>query len=209
MRLDSEVIECPTCGKLYTRTVVLSGDTYGATFWTDGKTEAPMLPSVPEMTKCDQCSTMFWVEEAHRPQEENRKRISHHDRIRHLTTTECLDAIRNGKARTDDEETYLRILAWRGRNDAFRRTSVRQVTATLDGDTPEMQLNMIKLLSLLNMQDSKHRLMKAEILRETGSFDDALKLLDESYPEQFSPYVECIRKYSLRRDTKLREVDLE
>jgi len=41
------VRKCSTCGKLIAQPTLLSGNTFGARFWTDGKREAPMLPEQP------------------------------------------------------------------------------------------------------------------------------------------------------------------
>ena len=38
---------CPGCKGLLAEGTLASGNTLGATFWTDGKREAPMLPEMP------------------------------------------------------------------------------------------------------------------------------------------------------------------
>lgn len=44
--------KCPNCGAyLYTHTL-LSGNTFGAREYSDGKMVAPMLPECPNLTKC-------------------------------------------------------------------------------------------------------------------------------------------------------------
>jgi len=41
----------------------MSGNTFGATFWTDGKRDAPMLPDLPEFVKCPHCKLLLWINE--------------------------------------------------------------------------------------------------------------------------------------------------
>jgi hypothetical protein len=58
------IIACPACGASHQRATLASGNTLGARLWTDGKMEAPMLPSLPAVTRCAACARLFWVEDA-------------------------------------------------------------------------------------------------------------------------------------------------
>ena len=53
--------ECPNCQTVITRDSISSGNTFGAVLYSDGKTDAPMLPRFPDLTKCRQCQTIFWL----------------------------------------------------------------------------------------------------------------------------------------------------
>jgi hypothetical protein len=59
-----KILECPHCSAPSILPTLLSGNTIGATFWSDGKMVAPMLPDTPEITKCYQCGSFFWIEDA-------------------------------------------------------------------------------------------------------------------------------------------------
>lgn len=54
------VVACPRCGRRARARTLLSGNTFGARFWTDGKVEAPMLPTHPPVAPCRACGRMFW-----------------------------------------------------------------------------------------------------------------------------------------------------
>ena len=56
--------ECPHCKAHVVQEETVSGNTIGATYWTDGKREAKMLPDHPWLAKCPVCSGLFWVDEA-------------------------------------------------------------------------------------------------------------------------------------------------
>jgi hypothetical protein len=58
------VRECPHCRANAVQEDTLSGNTIGATYWTDGKREAKMLPDHLWLVKCPVCSRLFWVDEA-------------------------------------------------------------------------------------------------------------------------------------------------
>lgn len=60
----SIVRACPSCGQEVIESTTLSGNTFGALFWTDGKCEAPMLPDMPWLVKCPGCEAPLWIDEA-------------------------------------------------------------------------------------------------------------------------------------------------
>ena len=47
--------ECPGCKAQVREQTTLSGNTFRAQYWTDGKREAPMLPDFPWLVKCPKC----------------------------------------------------------------------------------------------------------------------------------------------------------
>ncbi len=59
-----KVIECPKCKGLARVFTLISGNTFGARRWTDGKMIAPMLPSPPAITKCQHCGHYYWISDA-------------------------------------------------------------------------------------------------------------------------------------------------
>ena len=52
---------CPECSCKLKEETLLSGNTIGAMHWTDGKTEAPMLPHRPQLVMCPDCGTFLWL----------------------------------------------------------------------------------------------------------------------------------------------------
>ncbi|MFZ4580311.1 MAG: hypothetical protein ACOYOB_18160, partial [Myxococcota bacterium] len=55
--------KCSACAKLVEQATIGSGNTFGATFWTDGKREAPMLPDPLWLVMCPHCQAPLWVDE--------------------------------------------------------------------------------------------------------------------------------------------------
>ena len=60
---NTYVRECPLCFGKYTHSSMLSGNTFGAKFWPDGKMDAPMMPEYPAYVGCPHCKGNFWVED--------------------------------------------------------------------------------------------------------------------------------------------------
>ena len=57
------VKKCSSCSKLITQNTIASGNTLEATFWTDGKQEAPMFPDQPWLVMCPHCHSLLWIDE--------------------------------------------------------------------------------------------------------------------------------------------------
>ena len=55
--------QCAACAQPFQQETLMSGNTFGATFWTDGKMDAPMLPERYAVIKCPHCQTLLWIDE--------------------------------------------------------------------------------------------------------------------------------------------------
>jgi len=55
--------KCPNCGKFIARESIGSGNTCGATLYSDGKCIAPMLPEFPYIIKCKKCKVFYWLKD--------------------------------------------------------------------------------------------------------------------------------------------------
>lgn len=56
---NSKIVKCPYCGAKKELLSLVSGNTIGATQWSDGKMVAPMLPRVSPVQKCAQCGKYY------------------------------------------------------------------------------------------------------------------------------------------------------
>ncbi|HEX8823312.1 MAG TPA: hypothetical protein VF794_25525 [Archangium sp.] len=63
---SDDIIGCPSCRAPHRRGSLMSGNTVGARWWSDGKREAPMLPSSPLVTRCRGCGQYFWLHRGER-----------------------------------------------------------------------------------------------------------------------------------------------
>src|SRR4030067_1169918 len=55
--------KCTACAKPIEQDTISSGNTFGATYWTDGKCNAPMLPDQPWLVMCPHCHSALWIDE--------------------------------------------------------------------------------------------------------------------------------------------------
>jgi len=95
---------------------------------------------------------------------------------------------------TDDFETinkelYLRMRCWWNANDPWRRLSDPKPAFS-----PEQVKNLEALSALFDESLPGHRILKAEIARELGKFDECLLLLSGQFEPDYDWTVGFIRK---------------
>jgi hypothetical protein len=163
---------------------LISGNTFGATVWTDGKMIAPMLPKPPEVTRCHECDGFYWSAEAEKIGEVSSPMLgpslddvepewAEAPYIQELEEEEFWLALSSGLASTQQQEMRLRILAWWRSNDPWREEIPPGELIRSD----EAKLNMEMLIELLDEADPSEMLMKAEILRQLARFDESIGVL--------------------------------
>lgn len=200
---ESIIRRCPSCEGLIRQRTLASGNTFGARFWTDGKMEAPMMPSYPPLARCPHCGTVLWLPAAEKigtepPGEAEMPGIEDPP---DPTEQDLLEASRTPPVGAQDREMFIRIEAWHAANDPRRQDGHANVTLS-----PESEANMKALSRLLATEDPEQRIMKAELAREMGLFDETERLLDFPFKEDLIPTVRFIRKLALEQDRSVAEV---
>ena len=220
------VYECPQCASLFQRVSVISGNSFGADIYSDGSMEKACLGNYPSFTSCRQCGHLFWVDEAkvvgamsfddvpfHVEGEDpeslkgyiRRKREKYaaewydSPRAEYLTLDNYYFAINNKLYRTDKEEKYLRKLAWWLENFqeksgvAAKRSSV---------EIQRRVRNMRRLAQLLDESDPyfMQGLMKADIYRQLGEFDNCLLILNRLNLPEHGKFIAQMREQCEKGD---------
>jgi hypothetical protein len=212
-----QIIECPNCAALARVFTLVSGNTSGATRWTDGKMIAPMLPEPPAIIKCSACGGFYWLSDARvigelptwgaEPDQapDDWKSAEH---VRELSESEYLQAIAAGAAHNTEQELHLRINAWWAGNDPLR--SDDQVTHQQPKAAPTRSTaaitNLERLLEQLDTNNPDDRLMQAELLRELGRFEDATTLLNADFPPNYTKPASFIRGLAKNKDPIVRQI---
>jgi hypothetical protein len=196
------VRECPHCMAHVVQEDTFSGNTIGATYWTDGKREAKMLPDHPLLAKCPVCVGLFWIDEV---LEVDTGFDAAKGKQQVLTPSgkEMLGFLA-GHALPKEKEIYLRVRAWQSANDAWR-----WVPNPKPAFSKDQEQNLKVLSQMLDETEPNQRILKAEIARELGNFDECRLLLlyqfDKGYDyEDLEGVLECSlkgRRYCLVRDS--------
>lgn len=208
------IIACPHCKGLAKYTTIVSGNTFGARVWTDGKRLAPMLPQAPAIVKCRYCTKCYWLSKA--------KEVGTIDwwgdegqlvdpawtaapDVQEPSEEEYYQALEQGLAKKGRQERDLRVLAWWRRNDVFREAS----QAEDQGITTQMakfRKNLESLIRLLDESDETDCLMKAEALRELGEFESAKEVLRRVTSDEYTPVICQLTSLCDAGDTCVREL---
>ena len=190
------VRECPQCRSHVVQVDTLSGNTFGAKFYSDGKREAKMLPDHPWLAKCPVCGILFWVDEAVEV-DSGFDAAKGKIKVQAPSEKELLDHLAVPDL-PKDKEIYLRMHAWWKANDVWR---------WLQNPKPlfsKEQVKNLKTLSvLLDESEPDQRILKAEIARELGEFEQCLRLLSYQFEEGYERAVALIRKLA---EEKVRSV---
>ena len=125
--------------------------------------------------QCKKCNQFYWVKDAKKIAEiknsaELKEKYSNVEFIEFPTFHQYFKALA-----TMPDEKFIRIRIWWSYNDYFRTGKGKEVPQDMQDLNTK---NLIALLKLLDESDQNDLLMKAEILRNLGWFDESKLLLD-------------------------------
>ena len=176
------IIECPFCSTLIKLRTLASGNTFGATRWSDGKLDAPMLKERPELAKCKKCGHFYFIKNARIIEEldwfsdeaQNARLglvYADLDFIKFPTLKQYLRSLDEIK----DDHTYIRLQIWRLYNNNYRRNRNKQLS---DAAQLIYDENAAQLIKLLRGNTEEDKILKTELYRNLGKFDQSQKLLE-------------------------------
>jgi hypothetical protein len=173
------VYKCPNCGNLLTKGSLVSGNTFGAKIFSDGKRITPMLPEFPNLTKCKNCNTVFWLsklKEIGTLEWGANKNLEwqNADKAEFLEIDDYYNAISKEIAENVEEELLIRQLIWWAYNDKTRNG---QEIFNDESDELRWIENIKKLKTLLDQSDINHKIMIAEINRNLGDFENCINVI--------------------------------
>lgn len=198
------ILKLPTSGTLVKIATIASGNTFGATFWTDGKREAPMLPDQPWLRRHPTTDELFWTDECEKIAEQTfwdqEPTYSNIPFAAKPTVHDYRRALSSGIASTPEQEKYIRMRCWWAANDPVRRG------ASTAPPLPEFRENLLKLRTLFDLTDAHQRLMAAEASRQLRDFTTAANLLDFQFPKDHAKVVHLIKNLTSEEDFTVRQV---
>jgi hypothetical protein len=210
-----QIFECPSCGAPVAQPTISSGNTIGATYYTDGWMDAPMLPQPALLVRCPGCAAPFVGALA--------RRLGAYDRYganlfpgeadddppdpswrraRRVALAPLVDYAAMLTARRFERglELALRLEAWHVGNHARRGPPAGANDSAL---TAAEVANLRGLMRLLDAEDAEHRVMLAEGHRELGEFDRALAVLAGESPEELALAAGRIRALAEARQARV------
>lgn len=100
-----------------------------------------------------------------------------------------------------DKELFVRMRSWWRTNDRFR-TGGADAAPFSEAE----RANLAAIAEALGDADPQHIIMRAEIARELGQFDQCLKLLDREFEEGVQFAVRTIRERAFDSDSRVVEL---
>ncbi len=203
-----EVIACPRCRELARYQSLVSGNTFGAICFSDGKQIAPMLPRLPAVVNCGQCCKCYWIKDAlvvgtvEGPTDEIDPKWTQAPMVEEPTAEQYYQAIGDGLAQNIMEERRLRILAWWRDNDFDRGGEAAE---DIERRPPHSmrKKNLEALIRLASTDTDDEKLLKAEMHRELGDLESAKQLLEQVEASELAYAVKEIRKLCENGETKV------
>lgn len=162
---------CGFCRGPVLRETLLSGNTFGATLWSDGMLDAPMHPGGQLLVKCPHCDELLLPQDLHDTEITSWGGMIPRDDVEALrpksVEPEDLLSVVNRRI-SPAEKRGLRTRYWWAMNDPRRGNSDHPT------ELSEVEIdNLERLLELTRGESDEERLTRAEIKRALGDFEGA------------------------------------
>ena len=170
---NAKIVKCPYCGTRKELFTMISGNTFGAIFWSDNKRIAPMLPMVSPVQKCPSCGKYYF---------ENKNRCgkgdSHSFELGELTFPEWKEAYAQFQAEGVDDKTLNNVRYWliHSYNDYYYRSN--KASNPSEEDFEFFSKIVVELIDSFNWNSAADLLMKAELYREANMMQECRQVLD-------------------------------
>ena len=191
-----------SCGTKEVMSLV-SGNTCGATVWSDTRRDYPMLPEVSPIQECPHCHKFYFIEQAkHEYSKDPNSEMSSFMKLGHLTYIELVRA-----KKQMDTLSLAKMQRWilnhqifMAYNDCFRRNPEIVAFPPSDEDVKIYQNTIEELLDGIDKSED-YELFHAELLRESGRFNEAKKVLLNHRSEDDKWVVNAMLKHIDQGDT--------
>lgn len=207
----SKILICPFCKGEKPILEPLFGHSLGGTLWSDTKTIYPAMPEISMVQRCPHCGKYYFAFNV-----ESKEGDADSDDQGNLTYEQIKEAINqyDQVVLEQEDEITLRLLFVQIYNDTFQREDVVHDAQPTAADKALLRKQVLRLEQIW---DNAEDLLRAELYREIGEFEQATKILDAlTIDKPFTEYmVSRIRQladsgqtYAFRLTYKLTEEDM-
>ena len=172
-------VRCPNCSRWFNFTRLAMYSTFAGastTIYTDFFNEA--APSNSALLGCPHCSTTYWskdlpISSTYGLGEFRGKSPS----ASPIYGAKLVELLEQRFWKTQEEEFFLRVMAWWWLNMPYRKAEEGKSTAAEIDE--RLHENLSGLLPLVEATTTSRTIMRAEILRELGRFQECIGVLDQ------------------------------
>ncbi|MDE6638006.1 MAG: hypothetical protein K2K32_07210 [Muribaculaceae bacterium] len=199
----AKILSCPYCGGIKEVMSLLSGNTFRGTVWSDTRRHYPMLPEVSPIQKCPHCGKYYFIDQA--KSEYAKKDESEFPYSRELGTLNYSE-LKEAKQQmqhltlTKMQRWIINHLLFMAYNDEFRRNQDTSCSNPSEYDKNIFETTVQELLDWIDTS-ADYDLFHAELLRESGRFEEAREILTQHHEEDDRWVVEAMLKHISDRDT--------
>lgn len=203
------ILQCPECESLLQRETLMSGNTFDAIHYSDYKTEAPHLPSLPIISKCNRCNTIFWLDKLKKIGSYSYGKTNQEDweaaEIAGFLNIEDLFRALNTKGIVSEkeDELYIRQNIWWAYNDRVRNGNNLFESSE---DELKWRNNINHMMALLDPNDENEKMFIAELHRNLGNFEDCQSIMDSIRSSDYDWIKEPIRLECKKRNSLVIEL---
>ena len=185
------IYQCPQCDSLISVGSLMSGNTFGAHLYSDGRLVAPMMPEFPKITRCSKCKTIFWISKSKKIGQRGfgiaeileDQKYQNAQTARSLSLNDYSTALKKEVYTSDEEEIYIRKRLWWCFNDNVRNGKWLFIS---EGNSQRWSENTNRLMELLGATDDNEKIMLAELNRNLGHFEKCMDLLNSIEDPKFN-----------------------
>lgn len=211
------VLSCPHCWAFAAVVRTPPSEELAFRAYMDGALNLPWSYNTPIIARCATCDRSYWCDDGIAIHAKSSSDLTDAEYATAIESANWLEdpgehevysAIRDGLAKSSEQEICLRLLAWHRRNDAYRYPEQNETT-----QTPPMlndcRVNLVTLFNILDNDDPLHFLLKCEVLRECGEFDIARTLLTSLTHPELVRHVAIMQELCIARDVRVRQYPWE
>lgn len=175
-----KIVKCPHCGAMKAVFSIMSGNTIGATIWSDGKTIRPMLQQASPIQQCPACYKFYYYDMSTIIGRAKSYLVCYtKGRLSYPSLQNAFEQL----APTGIQEEKLRWMLLHGFNDLYGGCNGTQQRHNATNDERDyFEKNVKALISLLDkdviVDLDSHRVLMAELHREIEEFDKAKSILE-------------------------------
>jgi hypothetical protein len=202
------IYQCPVCKGLLAKGSLMSGNTFGGTFYSDGRFFAPMMPQFPQISRCAECGFIFWLNEKnlHTTIDWNDPDFDRFGKVpdaEFLHLEDYIQLIQHKFYTDSEEESFLRFEVWRGFND---RTRAKKSLWNSETEQLSWKENLERLIALTDAKFEEENLTLAELHRNLGRFDKALEILSRIKDKRNKETVQKLSAECRKKNTEVIEL---
>lgn len=180
------IYKCTKCNNYIFNPSWASGGIYDARYFSDSKRYTLLTLRFPIITKCKQCSNIFWINKQKELAiyNDNDVRDEKHkkpQRAKELKIDEFFEALEKNVHENNEEEFYIRKQIWWSYNDRIRIYPRKMFNSKEDEQRFwGNNMRMLELIDILLESDNEpdYLVIKAEINRNLGHFDKCMSIIE-------------------------------